>query len=132
MSVAEYIYNLLSTGYPNRVYYDFFEQNVNLQSTTGLILVRNMQITGEDTKTGPVADTHEYRIEIVGAITAKLALLNLSLAIRQILTAVSTSDIYRISFDNQVEIEQSAAENMAEVTRVIQTYTVYLHNANTI
>lgn len=132
MTVAEYIYNLLSTGYPNRVYFDYFDQSVNLQSDAGVILVRNMSITGDDTKDGQIPDVHTYRIEIIGKPEKKLALLGLSLDVREILVAISTSDIYKVTFDNQFELEQNPAENLLEVTRLIQEYSVYLTNKNTI
>lgn len=132
MTVAEYIYNLLSTGYPNRVYFDYFEQNVNLQSDSGLILVRNMSITGDDSKDGQLPDVHTYRIEIIGKPEKKLTLIELSLDIREIMVAISTSDVYRVVFDNQFEIEQNPGENLLEVTRLIQEYSIYLTNKNTI
>ena len=124
MTVSEFIYNLLFTAYPNRVWYQFFDDSANLLSSTPVILIRNTDIENETTKTGEAGDTATYEIQIIGSKESHFTALNLARDIRDILTAIKdTNNICQAWMDRQFEANQKEDEETAEVSRIIQSYT---------
>jgi len=121
MSVSEFIYNLLFTAYPNRVFYEFFPDAVDLNNVVPNVLIINTVTTGDNNKNGAVRDESIYEFHIVAHKDSHLACKTLTKNIRDILTDIEDQNyIMEVEFESErSEPMMNAAEKQTEATRVI-------------
>lgn len=124
MKISQIIYELINTAFPSvAVYMDFLDQNVNLQSTTGIILIKDMTTNSEGSKdltsdTRPYEST--YRIEVIGHKDAYMTLEAIKDDIRTAMIGYRDNIITLIDFARAY----NDGNDVAEVKRFIQDFTI--------
>jgi hypothetical protein len=102
---------------------DFIDQDINLQSTTGIILIKDMT-TNSDGSKDLTSSTRmyesTYRIEVIGHKDAYMTLEALSDDIRLELIGYNDSVITLIDFARAY----NDSNDIAEVKRFIQDFTI--------
>lgn len=124
MKVSQTIYELLLAAFPTAsVYMDHIAQTVNLQSTSGIILVKDMTTNSEGTKDITSATRvyeSTYRIEVIGHKDAYMTLEALRDDIRTELIGYNDTDITLIDFARAY----ADGNDVAEIKRFIQDFTI--------
>lgn len=124
MKISQIIYELIRDAFPSvSVYMDFLDQNVNLQSTTGIILIKDMTTNSEGSKdltsdTRPYEST--YRIEVIGHRDAYMTLEAIKDDIRTEMIGYRDNIITLIDFARAY----NDGNDVAEVKRFIQDFTI--------
>jgi len=124
MKISQIIYELLNDAFPSvDVYMDFIDQSVNLQSTTGIILIKDMTTNSDGSKDLTSATrTYEstYRIEVIGHKDAYMTLEALRDDIRSEMIGYRDEIITLIDFARAY----GDGNDVAEVKRFIQDFTI--------
>ena len=124
MKVSQIIYDLIRSEFPDTdVYMDFIPQDVNLQSTTGIILIKDMTSESPGTKDLTSATrVHDstYRIEVIGHQDAYMALEEMSDLIEGYMTGYTDTDITLIDYTRSY----NDGNAVAEVKRFIKDFTI--------
>ena len=124
MKISQIIYELIRDAFPSvDVYMDFIDQSVNLQSTTGIILIKDMTTNSEGSK-DLTSDTRTYestyRIEVIGHKDAYMTLEAIRDDIRTEMIGYRDNIITLIDFARAY----SDGNDVAEVKRFIQDFTI--------
>ena len=124
MKISQIIYELIRDTFPSvAVYMDFLDQNVNLQSTTGIILIKDMTTNSEGSKDlTSNTRTYEstYRIEVIGHKDAYMTLEAIRDDIRTEMIGYRDNIITLIDFARAY----NDGNDVAEVKRFIQDFTI--------
>lgn len=124
MKISQTIYELLVAAFPTAsVYMDHIHQSANLQSTTGIILIKDVTTNSEGTKDLTSATRvyeSTYRIEVIGHKDAYLTLEAIRDNIRAALIGYSDTDITLIDFARAY----ADGNDVAEIKRFIQDFTI--------
>jgi len=124
MKISQIIYELIRDTFPSvAVYMDFLDQNVNLQSTTGIILIKDMTTNSEGSK-DLTSDTRTYestyRIEVIGHKDAYMTLEAIRDDVRTEMIGYRDNIITLIDFARAY----NDGNDVAEVKRFIQDFTI--------
>jgi hypothetical protein len=124
MKISQIIYELIRDAFVYAdVYLDFIDQDINLQSTTGIILIKDMTINSDGSKdltSSTRMYESTYRIEVIGHKDAYMTLEALRDDIRLELIGYNDSVITLIDFARAY----NDSNDIAEVKRFIQDFTI--------
>lgn len=122
MKVSQIIYDLIKLSYSD-VYVDFIPQSLNLQSTTGIILIKDMTSESPGTKDITSATRvyeSTFRIEVIGHRDAYITLESVSDAIAETMIGYSDSTVTVVDFARAY----NDGNDVAEVKRFIKDFTI--------
>lgn len=124
MKVSQIIYELIKDEFPTaEVHFNHIPQTVNLQSTTGIVLIMDMSSVSEGSKDLTSA-TRVYdsvcRIEVIGHQDSYLTLETLKDQIYTTMVGYSDTDIAVVDFAR----EYRDGNSVAEVKRFIQDFQI--------
>lgn len=124
MKVSQIIYELIKTDFPTAdVYLDHIDQQVDLKSDTGIVLIKDMTTTSKGSKdltssTRPYDSI--YRIEVIGSKDAYMTLETLKDNIRDTMIGLSNTVITVSDFER----EYNDGNDVAEIKRFIQDFSI--------